>query len=498
MDISSKSKNKMYLFGVIVTSFLIHFYFINSGILLVQEAYYWNYAQHLDWSYLDHPPMVAILIKCSTLILGNNELGVRITNIICLVLTAFFSYRLTQLINKGAELYAVLLLAVLPFFFIQTLVITPDVPLLTCWSASLYYLYRTIILNESRCWYAAGVWVGLGMLSKYTISLLGLAALYYVITTPAARYWFKRKEPYLCMLIAFVLFSPVIYWNATHDWISFWFQSSRRVQATSSTSVHYVVGLLVLFIMPMGIHGLWELVRPNTSLKPDINKDAKRFMSIFILVPLSIFIVFSLNHKIKFNWIGPLFLALIPWLALLMTHFPKIHTIWVRASIFLLILYTSAFLFFNFHTSEIIQKKFFRSLVAWNQLTQSFNELAEKIETDTHLAPTFVPLDNYHIGSELEFYQNKLLGLGIIGKKYSVVGSHIFGEDSLMYKFWSKEEDYIGKPLILISTNPDYIDTALLGKKVREIISTHTIASYGQKQNVLGRPYYYKVVQMNG
>ncbi|HAT6404348.1 TPA: hypothetical protein JAJ69_003108 [Legionella pneumophila] len=67
-----------------------------------------------------------------------------------------------------------------------------------------------------------------------------------------------------------------------------------------------------------------------------------------------------------------------------------------------------------------------------------------------------------------------------------------------MYKFWSKEEDYIGKPLILISTNPDYIDTALLGKKVREIISTHTIASYGQKQNVLGRPYYYKVVQMNG
>lgn len=116
MDISSKSKNKMYLFGVIVTSFLIHFYFINSGILLVQEAYYWNYAQHLDWSYLDHPPMVAILIKCSTLILGNNELGVRITNIICLVLTAFFSYRLTQLINKGAELYAVLLLAVLPFF----------------------------------------------------------------------------------------------------------------------------------------------------------------------------------------------------------------------------------------------------------------------------------------------------------------------------------------------------------------------------------------------
>jgi dolichol-phosphate mannosyltransferase len=36
--------------------------FIASVNLIPEEAYYWNYAQHLDWGYLDHPPMVAWLI----------------------------------------------------------------------------------------------------------------------------------------------------------------------------------------------------------------------------------------------------------------------------------------------------------------------------------------------------------------------------------------------------------------------------------------------------
>ncbi|MGH7855530.1 MAG: glycosyltransferase family 39 protein, partial [Candidatus Binatia bacterium] len=39
---------------------------------------YWNYAQHLDFSYLDHPPMVAWLIWLSTSLFGNSEFSVRL------------------------------------------------------------------------------------------------------------------------------------------------------------------------------------------------------------------------------------------------------------------------------------------------------------------------------------------------------------------------------------------------------------------------------------
>ncbi len=30
------------------------------------EVYYWTYAQHLQWNYFDHPPLVAVLIRFST------------------------------------------------------------------------------------------------------------------------------------------------------------------------------------------------------------------------------------------------------------------------------------------------------------------------------------------------------------------------------------------------------------------------------------------------
>src|SRR5262249_40494218 len=47
--------------------------FMGSVNLIPEEAYYWNYAQHLDWGYLDHPPMVAWLIWLSTSIFGKSE-----------------------------------------------------------------------------------------------------------------------------------------------------------------------------------------------------------------------------------------------------------------------------------------------------------------------------------------------------------------------------------------------------------------------------------------
>jgi len=31
------------------------------------EVYYQTYAQHLQWNYFDHPPMVALLIRLSTI-----------------------------------------------------------------------------------------------------------------------------------------------------------------------------------------------------------------------------------------------------------------------------------------------------------------------------------------------------------------------------------------------------------------------------------------------
>jgi dolichol-phosphate mannosyltransferase len=64
--------------GIVAYLLVLKLIFINSVNLIPEEAYYWNYARHLDWSYLDHPPMVGWLIWLSTSLLGKSELSVRL------------------------------------------------------------------------------------------------------------------------------------------------------------------------------------------------------------------------------------------------------------------------------------------------------------------------------------------------------------------------------------------------------------------------------------
>ncbi|MFH1092604.1 MAG: glycosyltransferase family 2 protein [Candidatus Omnitrophota bacterium] len=52
---------------------LLRLVYLGLPELLHEEAYYWNYAQHLNIGYLDHPPMVAWLIWLSTTVFGNQS-----------------------------------------------------------------------------------------------------------------------------------------------------------------------------------------------------------------------------------------------------------------------------------------------------------------------------------------------------------------------------------------------------------------------------------------
>ena len=51
------------------------------------EAYYVLWSRHLAFGYLDHPPMVAVWIRLSTLIFGSAEFGVRALNVVAFALT---------------------------------------------------------------------------------------------------------------------------------------------------------------------------------------------------------------------------------------------------------------------------------------------------------------------------------------------------------------------------------------------------------------------------
>jgi len=110
------------------------------------EAYYWTYAQQLDWGYFDHPPMVALVVKAGTLLAGNATLGVRLFVMLMQVLFLVILFRLTQ-VERSRQNIGLFFVVAFSVVMLQAygFIATPDAPLLFftvlfLWSYS-YFLH---------------------------------------------------------------------------------------------------------------------------------------------------------------------------------------------------------------------------------------------------------------------------------------------------------------------------------------------------------------------
>ena len=237
----------------IIYLLLLRLVYLGQIELAPQEAYYWNYAQHLDIGYLDHPPLVAWLIA-ATLAFGDGEFFVRLPAVLAWTVMLVFAVAFVRdLAGRGAALRSALLLATLPFFFGIGVMITPDAPLAAAWAAALFFLQRALLGGRRAAWLGAGVAIGIGMLAKYSMVLLPAAAFVFMLVDAGSRRALLSPWAWGGVLIALLTFSPVIAWNLQHDWASFSFQGSRRLAADAPQfSLHVFLAYALVLLTPPG------------------------------------------------------------------------------------------------------------------------------------------------------------------------------------------------------------------------------------------------------
>ena len=207
-----------------------HLIFNQNLQLHYDEAYYWVWSKNLQLSYYDHPPMIAYLIRLTTLF-SNKEIFIRLAAVICSTTTIVMMYKTSKCLfnQKTADITVVLALAwplLEGTFFITTI----DSPLLMFWSITLYCLARGLILGEKKFIYFSGIALGCALLSKYTAILILPGVLIFLLLTPSKRHLLWGKDVYFALLLAMLVFSPVIIWNYQHDWVSFAFQFHQDVR----------------------------------------------------------------------------------------------------------------------------------------------------------------------------------------------------------------------------------------------------------------------------
>ncbi|MBI3858280.1 MAG: glycosyltransferase family 39 protein, partial [Planctomycetes bacterium] len=204
--------------------------------ILPEEAYHWNYARHLDWGYFDHPPMIAWAIAAGRLLFGDTAFGIRAVTLLFSAGTSILLARLAKrFYGDAAAVWALILFTFAPVALPVSEAGFPDSPLLFFWTLTLTLAWDAIEGQDGRRWLAAGAALGAAMLSKYTAVFLVPSVFLYLVLSKRDRRWLATPWPYLAGLVALVVFTPVIYWNWKHDWVSFLYQSKGRFDETRNT-----------------------------------------------------------------------------------------------------------------------------------------------------------------------------------------------------------------------------------------------------------------------
>jgi len=490
-------------------SLLLRLVYLGLPNLLPQEAYYWNYAQHPALGYLDHPPMAAWLIKFGTLVFKHSEFGVRFGAFVSWFVTAGFCFGFVRnIFDKKTAFQAVLFFSLLPlFFFAAGFFITPDVPLFAAWAGALFFLERALLANRRLAWWGVGICFGLGMLSKYTIALLGLATLLFILLDKRSRRWLLRPEPYAAMILAFFIFTPVIFWNANNNWASFFFQSIRRFSASPEFSLPTLIGSALILLTPLGAIAVVQAIFNKRIWSGEIGTSEisvlrKRFFSlVFTLVPLSMFVLFSIKHQPKLNWTCPVWLAIMPALAKYslpgesFTRFRR-ETLWQRLSmpmlVVLAVIYGGVLHYVSIGLPGVPYPKNTVSSVAWREMGDKVEQIENIVEGETGEKPLIVGMDKYFITSELAFYRG-FSKQGVNEGPKDTCSINLFKEEGLMYGWWFPWERQIGKTCIIVSINPEKISDDHLARYFHSLGSMQEVCV--TKDNIPAGCFFYRIAK---
>lgn len=209
--------------------------------LAPDEAHYWDWSRHLDWSYYSKGPLVALLIRAGEEVaghwcrnvLGNEMLAVRLPAVLCGSLLLVSLYLLTAQIYRREKwaLLVVLLGLSLPMVSAGSLLITIDSPYTCLWGWGLVMAWAAIQNQKKWAWCLAGVVVGLGILAKYTMVLFLPSVGLFLLTSPRHRGQLRRPGFWVMAAVAGLCCLPILIWNQHNGWVSY-----RHVQNLAGMS----------------------------------------------------------------------------------------------------------------------------------------------------------------------------------------------------------------------------------------------------------------------
>ncbi len=264
------STGEIVVLGLAVVKLLFHLLTASRYGIFRDELYYLACGEHLDWGYVDQPPMIALVAWIARHWFGDWLVGLRFIPALAGAATVWLTGKLVRELGGGifAQILAALAVICVPIYLIlyHWLTMNAFEPLI--WMGCLWCIVRAINRNDPHYWIWFGVLVGLGMETKYSIAFLVVAVVAGLLLTQERRFLIT-KEFWIGALIAFLIFLPNLIWLVRHDFP--FLELMRNIRQSYRDVIRGPLAFVVdqaqimnPILFPLWLGGLiWLIIRPR-------------------------------------------------------------------------------------------------------------------------------------------------------------------------------------------------------------------------------------------
>jgi hypothetical protein len=183
------------------------------------ELYYMACARHLDWGYVDHPPVVALVAALARAAFGESWVALRLLAAVAAGATVLLAGDIAADLGGGrwARVMAQLLTATAPIYLSLFSIYSMNAIDVLIWAGLARIAVRILSGGSDRLWLAFGLLAGVGLENKVDVGLMGAGLVAGLLL--ARRFdVFRSRWIWLGGGCAAVLFAPHLVWQAAHGW----------------------------------------------------------------------------------------------------------------------------------------------------------------------------------------------------------------------------------------------------------------------------------------
>lgn len=265
------------------------------------ELYYMACSEHLDFGYVDHPPLIAFLARFWIGIFGNSLFSIRFLPAVAGAAIVFLTGFIVR--QFGGKIFAVIMaclsVIIAPVFLSTDRLFTTNVFDQLFWTLSIFLIIKILKYDKPKYWIGVGLVIGLGLLNKHSVIFLimGLAA--GLLLTSNRRY-FRNKYLWIGAGLGLLIFAPNLIWEIKYGWPTIEFLREAEINRVMGGSLLGFIRQVVFsyhpLTLPLWAAGIYFLL---------FSKEGRRYRPLGILF-VSIMAIFAVQ-KSKDYYLAPAF-----------------------------------------------------------------------------------------------------------------------------------------------------------------------------------------------